>query len=478
LFAATACYENPAPPRTLLREYDLKTGTVQDWPAELEESVGPLALADFDGDGDLDLFAGGRVKPGRYPEAATSQIFDQNGQKFRLRGSSTNRFARVGLVSGVVCTDLDGDGDPDLALACEWGPIRVFLNQAGEFTEATAALGLDRFKGFWNGVNAGDFDGDGRLDLVAANWGRNSRHQQFLQKPARLYYGELGHGHAFGVLESYFAPALGKMAPWRTRDVWAKVMPETALRFPTFRQFAEASVEDLAGANLSTLPFVEMQTLDSMVFLNRGARFEPHPLPVEAQFAPAFGIAVADFDGDGHEDLVLAQNFFATDVETARFDAGRGLWLKGDGAGGFQAVPGQASGLLIYGEQRGLAVADYDGDGRVDLAVGQNRERTQLLRNQGARPGVRVRLRGPAGNPAAVGALLRLKFGERFGPGREIHAGAGYLSQDSAVPVLAMPEAPSHIWVRWPGGREASWPFPSGAKEIELDLAAGLKQTK
>ncbi|HXJ56708.1 MAG TPA: VCBS repeat-containing protein [Verrucomicrobiae bacterium] len=478
LLVGSACYENPTAPRILLQEYDLKEATLKEWTALDTDaaSVGPMALADFDGDGDLDLFVGGRVIPGRYPEPASSQIYENDGGGHFQRAPSSSRFTAVGLVSGVVCTDLDGDGDPDLVLACEWGPIRAFLNHRGNFTEATAQLGLDAFKGFWNGVAAGDFDGDGRMDLVASNWGRNSRYQSL--KPARLYYADLDGNNTLDLLEAYTPPGFGKLMPWRARDALAKAMPAVGARFTSYRQFAEADIAEILGDRLRSTPFVEVNVLDSMVFLNRGTRFEARPLPIDAQFAPAFGIAVADFDGDGYEDLVLAQNFFANDVETSRFDAGRGLWLRGDGTGQFQAVPGQESGLLIYGEQRGVAAADFDGDGRVDLAVGQNRGPTKLLQNQGARPGVRVRLRGSSGNPAAVGALIRLQFGERWGPARELHAGAGYLSQDGAVQVLATPAPPTRIWVRWPGGRAVTLPYPAGAKEIEIAPDAGIKQIR
>src|SRR5205814_1724097 len=122
------------------------------------------------------------------------------------------------------------------------------------------------------------------------------------------------------------------------------------------------------------------------------------------QFAPAFAVIAADFDGDGSEDIFLSQNFFATQPGTARCDAGRGLLLKGDGHGGLTAMRGQDSGVLVYGEQRGAAAADYDADGRLDLAVSQNGAETKLYHNLGARPGLRVRLNAGRGNPTGVGA--------------------------------------------------------------------------
>lgn len=207
----------------------------------------------------------------------------------------------------------------------------------------------------------------------------------------------------------------------------------------------------------------------STVFLRRGQRFEAVPLPAEAQFAPAFAPVVADFDGDGREDLFLSQNCFALRPEEPRLDAGRGLWLRGDGRGNFSPVPGQQSGLRIHGEQRGAAVADFDGDGRPDLAVAQNSGETKLFRNLGGRPGLTVRLQGPAENPTAVGASLRLITVAGRGPVREIHAGSGYLSQDSATQVLPAPETPREIWVRWPSGKETVTPVRSGAKAVIIN---------
>src|SRR5262249_13328583 len=154
----------------------------------------------------------------------------------------------------------------------------------------------------------------------------------------------------------------------------------------------------------------QVNYLASAVFLNRGDHFEPVPLPDHAQFSTAFGINVADFDGDGREDLFLSQNFFDVRGEEFRQDAGRRLLLRGRGDGTFIAIPGQFSGIKIYGEQRGSAVCDYDNDGRPDLAVGENSGQTKLLRNVTAKPGLRIQLAGPPDNPSAIGARMRLKF--------------------------------------------------------------------
>ena len=184
----------------------------------------------------------------------------------------------------------------------------------------------------------------------------------------------------------------------------------------------------------------------------------------------AFGVCVADADGDGAEDVFLAQNFFAMNPEAGRHDTGRGLWLKGDGKGKLQAMRGHESGLKVYGEQRGAAVTDFDGDGRIDIAVTQNGADTKLYRNASARAGLRVRLKGPPGNPTAVGAALRIEYNGGSGPVREIHSGSGYFSQDGAVQVLGMREAPTAVWVRWPGGKETSVKAPGGARELEISV--------
>lgn len=178
---------------------------------------------------------------------------------------------------------------------------------------------------------------------------------------------------------------------------------------------------------------------------------------------------VADFDGDGHEDLFVAQNFFASQRETPRSDGGRGLLLRGDGKGGFTPVPGQESGLKIYGEQRGSAVADYNRDGRPDLVVTQNGASTHLYQNVQGNPGLRVRLNAGPANPTGVGAIARLIFAdEKKGPAKIVTAGSGYWSQDSATLIFARPTVPIKIEVQWPDGKIITTAIPASEDEIEV----------
>ncbi len=434
-----------------------------------EGSTGPLALGDVDGDGELELFIGSRAVGGRYPEAGRSRLMKRRQGRWEEDREGTRGLKAAGLVSGAVWTDLDGDGYPELVVACDWGPLRVFNNRGGELQEATEAWGLGAMKGWWNGVSAGDLDGDGRMDLVGSNWGLNHSYRVESARGWRLYFGDLAGDGGVEMLESGWEPQMKQWVPERDLSVVSRALPWVQVKYGSYAAYARAGVEEVLGERMRQAGVLEVNWLETTVWLNRGDHFERGRLPREAQYSPAFGVSIGDVDGDGREDVFLSQNFYAEAAERSREDAGRGLLLRGDGKGGFEAMSGERSGIEVYGEGRGSALGDYDQDGRVDLVVGQNGGRTRLFHNVGARAGLRVGLKGPEANPEGIGAVMRLEFEGGWGAAREVHGGNGYWSEDGGVEVLGTPEAPRRIEVRWPGGKTVLAEVPAGARQIAVD---------
>jgi hypothetical protein len=468
-------FENPKPGNSFVLRYDFKQGRANAGKEIVGEksSSGPMTMADYDGDGDLDLFVGDRSIPARYPEPASARLYRNQDGNFELDSLNTEQFQTLGLVSGAVFSDLDADGDADLILAVEWGPVLVFRNEGGRFRDATEELGLGGYHGRWHGVTTGDLDEDGRLDIIATNWGWNSKYQYRYDSdhPLQIFYSDFDNNGMLEVIEAYFDKATQSLVPERNLMGMLRALPSVRMRMPNHSKYGRSTLQEIIGPKLKQAGRLEANTLAHTLFLNRGDRFEANPLPREAQFSPAFHVGVADCDGDGHEDIFISQNFFAVQVETPRSDAGRGLWLSGDGNGGLLAIPGQKSGVKVYGEQRGAALCDYDRDGRVDLVVSQNAAATKLYHNVGAKPGVRIRLAGPKGNPSGVGATIRLAYEDGYGPAREVHLGSGYWSQDSMIQVMGYRDDVKGIWVRWPGGNVTESDITPDAREVIIHFS-------
>ena len=456
------------------RDYVLSGRSIakQDSIPGIFSTTGPLAAADYDNDGDIDLFVGGRFVPTQYPADATSRLFKNENGGFHLDQTNSQKFKDLGLVTSAVFTDYDGDGDQDLLISRAWDTMKLYQNDNGNFVDVTKQMGLDQYKGWWNGVATGDFNNDGRPDIVATNWGLNSPYQlDGGDHPLKMFYRDFNKDRRIDIIESYYDQHMQAYVPRRQLHSYSSISNAFAKGVANNKQFAESSVKDILGPYFEQTPSKEINTLSTMVFINEGDHFSAHKLPKAAQLTAAFDAGIADFNNDGNEDIFLSQNFFDVRPNTPRLDAGRGLWLKGDGHGNFTAVPGQSSGIEVYGEQRGAALGDFNGDGKVDLAISQNGAATKLYENQTPKAGIRIRLKGPSANRDAIGSSMRLVYADGSkGPRREIQAGSGYWSQNSFMQVLGIDKnkKPAKIEIRWFDDTKKTVDYTSGQRDYSI----------
>ncbi|MBO24795.1 MAG: hypothetical protein CMO65_06305, partial [Verrucomicrobiales bacterium] len=395
----------------------------------------------------------GRGVPGRFPNPASSWLLRCGPDGLKLDTAQAATFANVGMVTAAVFVPLDADPLPELVLATEWGVIRVFRNRGGTFTDATKEWGLDQQPGIWQTLAAGDFDGDGRFDLLAGNWGLNSHLKHGTKRVPYLVHGDIGGDGMYDALEARFELATKRLLPRHRMVTLELVFPFLRERFPTHRRYGSATFQQIFAGQLTGAKLIKASHLASVVLLNRGDKFESRALPVEAQLTPVMGASVADFDGDGNEDVFLSQNYFAVRVEDYRMDSGEGLLLKGDGAGGFASQFGHRSGIRVYGEQRGSAVGDLNGDGRPDLIVAQSKARPRLYLNTLGQTGLRLSLSGPTGNPLGQGATARAGFADGSkGAARLVGGNSGRYSQAAAGQTLGGAKRIRSVEVAWPSG--------------------------
>lgn len=342
---------------------------------DLRNSGSSVAACDFDQDGDIDLFVGSRHVPGRYPTPPKSSLLVNEGGRFT---SPRSPMDEAGLVTGAVWADLDGDERADLILATEWGPIRTYQNTATGFIETTLQAGLSDFTGWWTCVQAIDLDQDGDLDLVAGNFGLNTKYHADPAHPATLFASDFGNQGKLQLVEAKLKD--GKLLPIRGRSCSTTAMPHLKKKAPTYSAFAQKSLTELYSpkAIQEALRF-EANTLASTIFRNEGAgQFTAEPLPPLSQLAPVMAIAIGDFNDDGTPDLALGQNFFDPQRETGRMNAGLGVILTTAGKGPLVELWPAESGFYQRTNLRQLHAIDLDRDGDLDLVSANNEQKPTI----------------------------------------------------------------------------------------------------
>ncbi len=324
---------------------------------ETTESGSCVRPFDFDGDGDLDLFIGGRHVPWSYPEPTTSRLLEnQRGTFVDITGKKAKDLKALGMVTDAVWTDFDRDGFTDLVIVGEWMPISFFRFDGDKFTNETRDFGINDSEGWYFSIEANDLDNDGDEDLIAGNLGLNYKYQASPQEPFEVFYNDFDENGKNDIVLSYYN--FGNRYPLRGRSCSAQQIPSIKFEFPSYTQFASANLLEVYEANkLEPALHYEARTFASAVFVNNGKGiFSGKSLPNEAQVSSVNDILVLDINNDGHKDLILAGNLFVSEVETPRNDASIGLVLLGDGNNNFSALPAIESGLMVPHDLKKMAL--------------------------------------------------------------------------------------------------------------------------
>jgi enediyne biosynthesis protein E4 len=461
LLAKTGGVISPDPAAYSLRLFLNRGGRFESAAAgtlpQLAISVGALAAADYDRDGALDLFVGGRNLPGKYPLPPRSALLRNRRGGFEdITGQLAPGLKQVGMVTSALWSDVDGDGWVDLLVTLEWGHVRCFHNEQGSgFSDWTEKLGFTTAgKGWWTSISAADFNSDGRIDYAVGNVGLNTQYRADPAHPALLLVGDFGTGPQ--LVEAFYEG--DRLYPWRTRkDLGAKI-PSALKKFPKTDAFARATLDEILGREkLAAAQRFEATELRSGVFLSQAdGAYRFAPLPRIAQIAPVQGSVSGDFDGDGVADLYVVQNSYSPLPVVGHFDGGISQLLKGDGKGGFVPVPATESGLVVPGDAKALLTGDLNGDAWPDFFVTRNNEASLAFANQpiNGRQFLAVVLEGRSGNRPASGAQVSLLRSDGSTTVAESYLGSGYMSQSSNELFFGSTEqnAPQTLRVRWPDG--------------------------
>jgi enediyne biosynthesis protein E4 len=339
---------------------------------------------DYDHDGDLDLFIGGRVSAGAYPMSPRSYLLKNNSTKgaIKFADETPQYLQQIGMVTAATWMDIDKDGWQDLAIVGEFMPLTFIKNQGGNFNSNANLIKIPNTEGWWSSIATADFDADGDMDFIAGNAGLNTRYKATEKEPLCVYAKDFDKNGRIDPILCYYSQGVNYMA--RTRDELIKQIAAMRGRFETYKNFAEATFDkSFTKDELKDAFLLKATCFESCYFENKGnGQFEKHPLDasivttqgrgsIEAQFAPINGILIEDFDKDGHLDVLLAGNSYGTEPTTGRYDAGTGLLLKGDGKGHFTPLNSQKTGFVADKDVRSLAKIQLKNGSKLIL-IGNN----------------------------------------------------------------------------------------------------------
>ena len=342
---------------------------------QFTESGSCVRPFDYDGDGDLDLFVGGRHLPWEYPSPTTSRILENQEGVFKdVTNSQAPELIDLGMVTDALWMDYDGNGLEDLVIVGEWLPITIFKQTAERTFRKMESVntGLEKTEGWWSSLKAADMDGDGDQDLIVGNLGLNYKYKATAEEPFEVFYNDFDDNGSSDIVLSYYN--YGKKYPLRGRSCSSQQVPMLKEKFPTYDLFANADLESVYEPRaLKKALHYQASTFASVYLENLGnAQFRVCTLPNEAQLSSVNAILTEDFDRDGKLDLLLAGNLFVSEVETTRNDASVGLLLKGDGKGNFEPVSAAKSGVYLPYDVKKTATFKTDKGASIVVVVSNN----------------------------------------------------------------------------------------------------------
>ena len=333
---------------------------------------------DYDKDGDIDLFVGGRLIPGNYAFPARSYILNNNGGRFTdVTESMAPGLVEAGMVTSALWTDFDKDGAMDLFVVGEWMPLSLYHNENGNLVNSTEKYNLQNTTGWWNRIVQADIDGDGDQDYIVGNLGLNYKYKASVEEPLHVYCSDFDRNGTMDIVLGYYNQ--GECYPVRGRECTSQQIPFIKEKFENYESFGLATLYEVYGDDLNTALHQEAKLFESCYLENKGEDgFAVIPLPTRAQFSTVFGIIPEDFDKDGHMDLIIAGNLYVSEVETGRADAGIGLYLRGYGKGDFTAVNVTESGFFASYDVRDLALLKIN-DNKSLILVANNNDKIQVF---------------------------------------------------------------------------------------------------